>query len=135
MTYRIKQNGFSYEVQRYGMVILDGCPDYMWKTIAKFHSEKEAQNYLAENTHEKSKHFYITAHSDPGDQFPTATSHETIEEAIDFANAHNTDTICEIGGTWSDYTRCDFCKDWFSYDEIEQDLCPACRRAIEEHNA
>lgn len=48
MNYRIERIGFSYEVQRYGMVILDGCPDYMWKTIARFWNEDEAKRYLAD---------------------------------------------------------------------------------------
>lgn len=47
MDYRIERIGFSYEVQKYGMVMLDGCPDYMWKPIAVFWDEDEAKQYLA----------------------------------------------------------------------------------------
>lgn len=50
MNYRINRVGFSYEVQRYGMVMLDGCPDFMWKTLAVFWDEEEAERYLAELT-------------------------------------------------------------------------------------
>lgn len=49
--YRIIQIGFSFEVQRWGLVMLDGCPDYMWKTLAAFYNADEAQNYL--NTYYK----------------------------------------------------------------------------------
>lgn len=44
--YRIMKIGFSYEVQRYGLVMLDGCPDYDWKTVATKDTEEEAQTML-----------------------------------------------------------------------------------------
>ena len=44
--YRIWNCGYSYIVQKWGLVMLDGCPDYMWKNIARFDTEEEAQNYI-----------------------------------------------------------------------------------------
>ena len=50
MNYRILKVVYSYEVQRYGMVMLDGCPDYTWKTLARFQDEDEARKYLESMT-------------------------------------------------------------------------------------
>ena len=44
--YRIIKIGFSYEVQRYGLVMLDGCPDYDWKAVATRDTEEEAKAVL-----------------------------------------------------------------------------------------
>lgn len=46
--YRIWNCGYSYIVQEYGMVMLDGCPDYMWKDINRFMNLEDAQAYLAD---------------------------------------------------------------------------------------
>lgn len=45
---KLARVGFSYEVLRYSRVTLDGCPDYMWKTVATFQEESEAKKYIAE---------------------------------------------------------------------------------------
>ena len=44
--YRVEKIGFGFYVQRFGLVMLDGCPDYMWKDVARFDTEEEAQNYI-----------------------------------------------------------------------------------------
>lgn len=44
--YRIEKIGPGYYVQRYGLVMLDGCPDYMWKDIARFDDEESAREYI-----------------------------------------------------------------------------------------
>ena len=45
---RIKKIGFSYYVQRYGIVNYDGILDYDWKDEARFDDEESAQKYIDE---------------------------------------------------------------------------------------
>ncbi len=80
-------------------------------------------------------HYYETAHYEPGATYPTVVSHATIDEAIDFANAHNCTIISEIGGYWTEFEKCDFCHDWFNISDLKDGLCEDCERAIEEHAA
>ncbi len=47
---KIINTGFAFEVQRFGLVMLDGCPDKMWKTVARFTTEEEARRYVYEET-------------------------------------------------------------------------------------
>ena len=44
--HRIYSTGFSYIVQCYGLVMLDGCPDYMWKDVATFWDIDDAKAYM-----------------------------------------------------------------------------------------
>lgn len=50
--YRIVKVGFSYYVQRYGIVNFDGILDYDWKDCAKFDNETDAEKYVKEETNE-----------------------------------------------------------------------------------
>ncbi len=43
--FRVKEIGFSFEVQEYGLVMLDGCLDYDWKTIQIFCDKEEANAF------------------------------------------------------------------------------------------
>ena len=78
---------------------------------------------------------FETVHQTPGEDFLTVTSHNTLEEAIEYADTHNTTTIYEIGGGWNELCKCDFCKEWIPAYEMTEDLCNDCTRAIEEHAA
>lgn len=80
-------------------------------------------------------HYFETVHHDPGEDFSTVTSHATLDEAIEYANQHRTPYIYEIGGSWLELRKCDFCKEWIPVSEMTQDLCNDCLRAIEEHAA
>ena len=44
--YRIIKIGFSYEVQRYGLEMLDGCPYHDWKTLYSSQNEDDARAML-----------------------------------------------------------------------------------------
>jgi len=46
--YRIKKIGFSYYVQKYGIVNFDGILDYDWKDLARFDDEESAKTYIEE---------------------------------------------------------------------------------------
>lgn len=44
--YRIVRVGYSFYVQRYGMVNFDGILDYDWKDLARFDDEESAIAYM-----------------------------------------------------------------------------------------
>lgn len=78
--------------------------------------------------------WYETAHIETGDEFPTATAHNTLEEAITFADAHEITIICEMGGNWDEFEKCEFCGEWFTSEELnEEKLCFYCEQAIKSH--
>lgn len=64
-----------------------------------------------------------------------AYSHDTLEEAIDFAEKNGVEMICEIGGSWTEYSKCNFCGEWVDITELnEEGDCPRCEVAIRDHN-
>lgn len=74
--------------------------------------------------------YYETTHNDGG-VFPVTHAHDTLEEAIEFAEANGIETICEIGGTWDEYQKCWFCGEWYTSAEIEKSgVCWRCKLAI-----
>lgn len=80
--------------------------------------------------------YYETTHYDGGSDFPVTTAHDTLDEAIEFADSHGVTLISEIGGSWDDFGKCSFCGEWFTTCELSSDsLCEDCERAIEEHSA
>lgn len=46
--YRIEKVGFSYFVQKYGVVNYDGIRDYNWKDVKRCDSLEEAEEYVRE---------------------------------------------------------------------------------------
>lgn len=44
--YRIQKIGFSYYVQQYGVINLDGILDHDWKDCARFDNEESAKEYI-----------------------------------------------------------------------------------------
>ena len=79
-------------------------------------------------------HYFQTAHRDGG-VFAVATAHDTLEDAIEFAEAHDIKIVSEIGGNWVEYERCLFCGEWYTTDEFlhDNDPCKRCAVAIEAH--
>lgn len=74
------------------------------------------------------EHYYETAHNDSGE----VVEHETLEKAIEYAEAHGIDLICEIGGPWDEYKKCEWCGEWYDHYEIEENngICNRCHAAI-----
>lgn len=65
----------------------------------------------------------------------TATAHETLEDAIAYADAHGCTLIAEIGGSWNEYEKCAFCGEWFDSCELNTEGdCERCEIAIRDHN-
>ena len=78
--------------------------------------------------------YYETVHTEPGDMFPTVTAHETIDDAIAFADAHGIDYITEIGGNWEEFGKCAFCGEWRNYWELNKaGECELCEMTIKYH--
>lgn len=80
--------------------------------------------------------YYQTAHIEEGDTYATLTAHDTLDDAIEFAEAHGCLTICEIGGSWDEFEKCAFCGDWFTATELNtENLCWCCQVAIHYHES
>lgn len=75
------------------------------------------------------KTYYETTHNDGG-EFPVATAHDTLEAAIEFAEANGIDLICEIGGSWDEFEKCEFCGEWCTTEELDKGICQRCKLAI-----
>lgn len=60
--------------------------------------------------------------------------HDTLDEAIECADAIGADFISEIGGYWSEFEKCWGCGEWIPCDEINKDgLCENCEARGREH--
>ena len=80
-------------------------------------------------------HYYETAHYEPGDTYPTATAHDTLENAIEFAETHKCTTITEVGGNWCEFGKCSFCGEWVDSCDLDTEtICTDCQRAIADHS-
>lgn len=65
------------------------------------------------------KHYYETTHND-GNECPITTAHDTLEEAIEFAEANGIEEIHEIGGSFDDFVKCGFCGEWLPIQELDE---------------
>lgn len=74
-------------------------------------------------------HYYETTHNDGGD-FPVITAHKTFEQAAAFAEIHSIVYIHEVGGNWDEFCKCAWCGEWYSTDELNNDICNRCAAAI-----
>lgn len=72
--------------------------------------------------------YFETVHTEPGQEFPTTTAHDTLEEAITFAEAHDIPTVYGFTET---FEKCWFCGEWFPIEELTEDsTCHSCRLAL-----
>ena len=61
----------------------------------------------------------------------TATAHETLDDAIQYAESHECDLIAEIGGSWTEYKKCWFCGEWVDITTLNKnDLCDHCENYL-----
>ena len=66
--------------------------------------------------------------------YPEVVAHDTLKDAIKYAEEHNIKTIQEIGGSWTEYEKCWFCEEWFSTYELNtKNECSRCETAIKDH--
>lgn len=58
-------------------------------------------------------------------------AHNTLEEAMQFADENRCEIICEIGGHWAEWQKCAFCDNWEESVELNaQGYCTYCEQAI-----
>lgn len=75
--------------------------------------------------------YYETYHHAPGDNFATITAHTTIEDAFAFAEAHRIRTVYQIGGSYDEFEKCEFCGEWCSHDDLKTSgICWRCDLAL-----
>ena len=61
-------------------------------------------------------------------------AHDSLEEAIEYAEENGITTIQEIGGCWTEYEKCWFCEKWFDTNELNtNNECSRCELAIKDH--
>ena len=71
-------------------------------------------------------HYYEISYYD-GNEFPVTRAFNDLDNAIEFANTNGINHISEIGGCWDDFHPCECCGEWFTYDELNNDLqCTRC---------
>lgn len=87
------------------------------------------------------KHYYESVkpsgNTDPDgiDYKGSYYAHDTLEEAIEHADANGITHIAEIGGNWHEYEKCAFCGEWYEATELNKyGDCYRCERAIRDHN-
>lgn len=82
-------------------------------------------------------HYYETYETADGIDLKgscTATAHDTLEDAIEYAEANNLNYIAEIGGSWDEWEKCDFCGEWYLSTELnEYGDCDRCIQAMNDH--
>lgn len=72
--------------------------------------------------------YFETVHIEPGQDFPTTTAHDTFEDAVNFAEAHDIPTIYGFTDT---YEKCWFCGEWYGINELTNDgTCRGCHLAL-----
>lgn len=58
----------------------------------------------------------------------------SLEDAVEFADANGCELISEVGGSWTDYSKCEWCEEWYDVNDINRaGVCYRCERAIEDH--
>ena len=59
---------------------------------------------------------------------------DTLEEAIEHAEANGCQTIQEYGGCYTEYEKCEFCGEWYDVSEMNiENYCERCQIAIQDH--
>lgn len=79
-------------------------------------------------------HYYETTHRDTLSDYPVTTAHETLDDAITFADQHGITLISEMGECFDEWGKCWFCGEWFLIEELNDgDECSRCEQAIKDH--
>lgn len=77
--------------------------------------------------------FYETVKRD-GKLFPEIQAHETLDEAIEYADANEIEEITRNGGSYDTFRKCWSCGGWFADSELNsEDLCENCEMSAHEH--
>lgn len=69
-----------------------------------------------------------------GVDFPEIQAHETLDDAIEFAEKNGISEIFQNGGSYETFRKCSLCGGWFADSELDtNDLCERCQTAAHEH--
>ena len=64
----------------------------------------------------------------------TVCAFDTLDEAIEHAEASGCKTIQESGGSYTEYEKCEFCGEWCDVSEMNiENYCERCQIAIQDH--
>ena len=59
---------------------------------------------------------------------------DTLDEAIEHAEASGCKTIQESGGSYTEYENCEFCGEWCDVSDMNiENYCERCQIAIQDH--
>ncbi len=138
MQYRIKKMwGDVWALEFWGVVDFDGIHAHDWKHVKTCDSRAEAfEAYQMQKWGKRLDNFtpyYFEAYED---NESILTYHETFDDALDYIEECRAavETICEIGGTWEAFDKCDFCKEWTPRSELnDEHICEYCEQAIKAH--
>lgn len=117
-----------WALESWGVVNFDGMPDYDWKQIKTYHGDNEAiDGYeLTKYGHESVSKDYFATYEDNRN---IIALHETFDDALEYIakTSAAVDSIEEIGGSWDVFKKCEFCNDWFTENELDDDgWCKDC---------
>ena len=77
--------------------------------------------------------YYCEIYKNIDDDSPI-TEAACIETAIDIADENGYNRICEIGGSWDEWERCDLCDEFFPLCELnDEHECENCEMQAHYH--
>lgn len=118
-----------WEVELWGVVNFDGMPDYDWKHVKTYYGDNEAiDGYELHKFGSVSvgKDYFVTYE----DNERIIAYHETFEDALEYIEKTSAavERIEEIGGSWDVFKKCEFCRDWFTEYELDENgWCDHCK--------
>ena len=64
----------------------------------------------------------------------TVCAFDTLDEAIEHAEASGCKTIQQNGGSYTEFEKCEFCGEWCDVSEMNiENYCERCQIAIQDH--
>ncbi len=117
-----------WALESWGVVNFDGIPAHDWKVVKTCHGDGEAiEEYELHKYGELSvgKDYFTTYEDDD----KIIALHDSFDDALEYIyqTSAAVDRIEEIGGSWDVFKKCEFCNDWFTeYELNENRLCDHC---------
>lgn len=118
-----------WALELWGIVDFDGIHDYDWKAVKSYHGDGEAiEGFELHKYGELSvgKDYFVTYENNRN----IIAYHDTFDDALEYIyeTSAGVETIEEIGGSWDVFKKCEFCKDWFTEHELDDDgWCEHCK--------
>lgn len=120
-----------YTLQAWSVYNFDGIPDHIWKDRQTFDTLGQAFDnlFLARGEAIPEDYFEIT-HGDNGEEITNFFS--DFEQATEYADTHQVNLICEVGASFDEYAKCEWCGEWYDLYTIDENngICDQCYAAI-----